>query len=455
VLRVRPPYRAGLFQVFEAEVAISEPNAPCTLRVPPGNWQVRGTAPLLHTLGTAASTASAHPSRIGVAWLGGEGGGVVSVGCCEGGGGGGEGLQRCSWSGDTARGRGTRGRVAASRSGKHQSCSLGASVATPGSPPCHHACKAVETAAHSSPCLRYPLSFPAPADRAGEATAGSNSLVAVWDTQAPAPTIQAVGLKYGTTDQQRLTLHASFGERVLTLNPLRLFTVSGMGRCVWGGGGCGGQAPVGNHHLPTLIPAYPVVLYTQLNKLLSICHSLGWVPPVGAACQHLLPIPLVDPGPVAHREAPMRVLTSHMSSRFALLSVPVARRMDVLYDVLGGQLFVIGNVSNPAEPTVVTSESAAAPPPRLPWLPFSRACRVVARSLAMQLLDAALLPCCSSRAASRLRTCCPALSVSTTGPRAEMLRRHPFSPPPPNSFVSCSGDPGGGDHRRAGPAKPR
>ncbi|KAI3424051.1 hypothetical protein D9Q98_009414 [Chlorella vulgaris] len=66
-------------------------------------------------------------------------------------------------------------------------------------------------------------------DLAGEPTAGSNSLVAIWDTQPPAPTISTIG-KYATTDERRIPLLIDFGERVLQLNPLRLFSVTGFSR---------------------------------------------------------------------------------------------------------------------------------------------------------------------------------------------------------------------------------
>jgi hypothetical protein len=75
------------------------------------------------------------------------------------------------------------------------------------------------------------------ADSAGVVSEGSNTIVAVWDTQAPQPTIQAVGTSYSSTDESKVTLYLSFGERVLQLNPLRLFTVTGLSRC--GGRGAG------------------------------------------------------------------------------------------------------------------------------------------------------------------------------------------------------------------------
>lgn len=44
------------------------------------------------------------------------------------------------------------------------------------------------------------------------------------------PVISTVG-KYSTTDDKRVPLLVDFGERVLEMNPLRLFNTSGFGRC--------------------------------------------------------------------------------------------------------------------------------------------------------------------------------------------------------------------------------
>ena len=45
----------------------------------------------------------------------------------------------------------------------------------------------------------------------------------------PQPVISTVG-KYSTTDDRRVPLLVDFGERVLEMNPLRLFNTSGFGR---------------------------------------------------------------------------------------------------------------------------------------------------------------------------------------------------------------------------------
>jgi hypothetical protein len=53
--------------------------------------------------------------------------------------------------------------------------------------------------------------------------------VVAWDTEPPQPAISAAE-GYSSTDQRRIPLLIDFGERVLQLNPLRLFETSGLGR---------------------------------------------------------------------------------------------------------------------------------------------------------------------------------------------------------------------------------
>jgi hypothetical protein len=43
------------------------------------------------------------------------------------------------------------------------------------------------------------------------------------------PTVSTIG-KYATTDERRIPLLIDFGERLLQLNPLRLFSVTGFSR---------------------------------------------------------------------------------------------------------------------------------------------------------------------------------------------------------------------------------
>ncbi|KAL4433769.1 hypothetical protein ABPG75_000210 [Micractinium tetrahymenae] len=66
-------------------------------------------------------------------------------------------------------------------------------------------------------------------DAIGQASAASNSLVLVWDTSPPQPSICQAG-KYSSTDESVIPLLLDFGERVRELNLLNLFNITGAGR---------------------------------------------------------------------------------------------------------------------------------------------------------------------------------------------------------------------------------
>jgi hypothetical protein len=85
----------------------------------------------------------------------------------------------------------------------------------------------------------------------------------VWDTQAPQPAISTVG-KYATTDERRIPLLIDFGERVLQLNPLRLFTAEGFTRCAADATMCclqtASHLPSNPFHPPCTHPFHHLVL---------------------------------------------------------------------------------------------------------------------------------------------------------------------------------------------------
>lgn len=177
VLQVGQPYLAGAFQAFDVEVQIGDPNTPCWMQVPPGAF-------------------------------------TGAAGC----------------------GRQKRAACACmSPCQRFHTLQLNVAVCTH-SPAHSHMLSLVRSLAPSiahSHIHAWLLRLLAPllaADSQGVVSEGSNTIVAVWDTQAPQPTIQAVGTSYSSTDETKVTLYLSFGERVLQLNPLRLFTVTGLSR---------------------------------------------------------------------------------------------------------------------------------------------------------------------------------------------------------------------------------
>lgn len=197
-----------------------------------------------------------------------------------------------------------------------------------------------------------PLRMLAPfaADRAGEPTEGSNTLVAVWDTQPPEPIVNTIG-SYQTTDQQRLPLVIDFGERVLQLNPLKLFSVTGFARCAFwlGDGWLAGWLAAGWLRGACACAGGAAAWARQLlrRRAQSVARRRGpW-----QAWRGLGGLPRAGAG---------RRVTRAAQAPLVLMPrcVPPVRRLDVLYEVLEGRIFLIGSISDPEVPVIVTGARA-------------------------------------------------------------------------------------------------
>lgn len=147
-------------------------------------------------------------------------------------------------------------------------------------------------------------------------------------TPVPQPTITSTS-KYASTNEQRFPLLIDFGKRVMELNPLNLFSVSGLGR--WdapaGGSGPGSAHPPGGQAQPA---AHHSSVVVDLRPGLAV--GLAWASLAQPAwCRRVCPLP----------------------------PPPALARLDTLYDVVQGQIYLVGAVLTPDQPTLVTGLGAA------------------------------------------------------------------------------------------------
>lgn len=123
----------------------------------------------------------------------------------------------------------------------------------------------------------------------------------------PQPSIRPLGKFLGTSDP-RVLLLISFGERVLAANPLHLFGAEGLSR--WG----------------------------------RREHALGECAFLKACCCRPACAAAMTAKPIALQAVPWRC---------AVLSFSLCR-LDVLYDVAAGDLYLAGTVLNASEPCIIT-----------------------------------------------------------------------------------------------------